>query len=334
MNPPEKGKNMNKNFLTAIFAFALILSACGSSPSDEELAKVATSAAQTVEARFTEEAENASTPIPEANATVAIEKTTSPANPPTPIPTNTDTYLIAPEGCLVANLVSETIPDGTIFKPSDYFTKRWVIQNNGECTWNQEYQLLYWGGDLMDGYTAYNFSDIALPGESIEIPIQLRAPDSPGVYTGFWKMQSRSGYIFGVGEYDAPISVNIDVKNEDDIEYGIISVDYYMTRDPEDGCPANVERTIHAIVTVNGPMEIRYRFYQRESDGGIVKQKKQWLRFTEAGTLEVSNAWKLNKCVNAKPRYVSLVILDPKTDQPIYQYPEFMFINDCPDMCP
>ena len=326
---------MNKKILIAILALSLILSACGNSPSDAELAKVATSAAQTVEARFTNEAENANTPVPEASATISVEETLSPLeNTPAPIPTNTDTYLIAPEGCLVANLVSETIPDGTILASGTYFTKRWVLQNNGECTWNQEYQLLYWSGDLMDGYTAYNFSDVALPGDRIEIPIELRAPDSPGNYTGFWKMQSRSGYIFGVGEYDAPISVNIDVRNADDIEYSILSVDYYMTRDPENGCPANVERTIYAVVTVNGPMEIRYQFYQRESDGGIVKQKKQWLRFTEAGTQVVSNAWKLNKCVNAMPRYVSLVILDPKTDQPIYQYPEFVFVNDCPDMCP
>jgi hypothetical protein len=80
-------------------------------------------------------------------------------------------------------------------------------------------------------------------------------------------------------------------------------------------------------------MEIRYQFYQRESDGEIVKQTKKWLRFTEAGTQTIRNEWILNKCTTQNPRYVSLVILDPETDEPIYQYPEFVFVNDCPDLC-
>jgi len=292
---------------------------------------VSTAAAQTVEARFTEMAEN--TVVPEASAT-KVEAESPPESTLAPIPTDTPISSIAPEGCLVANLVNETIPDGTVLQTSEYFTKRWYIQNNGECTWNQEYQLIYWSGDLLGGYTAYNFPDIAQPGEIIEAAIQLRAPDSVGNYTGYWKMQSRSGYIFGVGENNVPISVNIDVRNADGIEYGITSVEYYMTRDPENGCPANVSRTIYAVVTVNGPMEIRYRFYQRESDGEIVKQTTQWLRFTEAGTKTISNVWILNKCTTQNPRYVSLVILDPANDTPVYQYPEFVFVNDCPDQCP
>jgi hypothetical protein len=147
-------------------------------------------------------------------------------------------------------------------------------------------------------------------------------------------MKSRSGYIFGVGDNDVPISVNIDVRDADNIDYKITSVEYYMVRDPESGCPANVHRTIYAKVTVNGPMDIRYRFYQRESDGEIVKQAKDWIHFTEAGTKTVSNVWTLNKYTTQNPRYVSLVILDPNSDEPIYQYPEFMFINDCPDQSP
>ncbi len=322
---------MNKKVLFAALAFSLLLGACNSTSSEEELKTVATSAAQTVEARFTAMAET----TPEAQATpTKIEVTPVPENTPAPAPTATLFSSIAPEGCLVANLVNETIPDGTVLETGEYFTKRWYLQNNGECTWNQEYQLIYWDGDLLGGYTAYNFTDIVPPGERIELPIQLRAPENAGIYTGYWKMKSRSGYIFGVGENNVPISVNIDVRNADDIEYGITSVEYYMVRDPESGCPANVHRTIYAKVTVSGPMDIRYRFYQRESDGEIVKQAKDWLHFTEAGTKTVSNVWTLNKYTTQNPRYVSLVILDPNTDEPVYQYPEFMFVNDCPDQSP
>ncbi len=320
---------MNKKIFIFIFTLSLIMSACGS-PSEADIAAISTQAAQTVEARFAEEAEVAPTPKPTESAPTEIVPSLAPPTQSLETPVSS----IAPEGCLVASLVNETIPDRTILGTSEYFTKNWYIQNNGECTWNQEYKLLYWDGDLLGGYTEYAFPGIALPGETIDIPIQLRAPDSVGSYTGYWKMQSRSGYIFGVGEYNAPISVNIDVRDASDIEYGIISVEYYMTRYPESGCPANVSRTIYAIVSVSGPMEIRYQFYQRESNGEIVKQTKEWLRFTEAGIDTIRNEWVLNKCTNANPRFVSLVILDPETDQPIHQYPEFEFVNDCPDQCP
>jgi len=189
---------MNKKIFIAIFILSLVLSACGGSPSDADVAMISTS-----------------TPIPTDSAPEESIPTLAP-------PTQTETPLvsgIAPEGCLVANLTNESIPDGTILATGEYFTKHWYIQNNGECTWNQEYKLLYWDGDLLGGYTEYNFPDIAQPGEIIELPIQLRAPDIAGNYTGYWKMQSRSGYLFGVGELNVPISVNIDVREEGDIEY-------------------------------------------------------------------------------------------------------------------
>ena len=321
---------MNKKILIFIFALSLAMGACTPSPSDADIEAISTAAAQTVEARFTQEAEEPATLEPAMPTAEEVIPTLIPATE-TEAPVASDG--IAPEGCLAASLVNETVPDRTVFATNEYFTKNWYLQNNGECTWNQEHKLIYWDGDLLGGYTEYAFPDIALPGEIIDLPIQLQAPATAGNYTGYWKMKSRSGYIYGVGEYNAPISVNIDVRESGDIEYGITSVEYYMTRDPENGCPANVSRMIYADVSVSGPMEIRYQFYQRENDGGIVTQTKKWLRFAEAGTQTIKNEWKLNKCVNAQPRFVSLVILDPDTDEPIYQYPEFVFVNDCPDLC-
>ena len=321
---------MNKKILPILFALSLIISACGSA-SEEELAIASTAAAQTVEARFTEMAEENNTPIPEPSATESVGATEAVAPVP---PTETPVVGDLPEGALVASLYSETVPDGTVLETGEYFMKSWTLLNTGTYTWSKEYKLIYWDGDLLDGYTEYAFFDVTAPGETITFPIQLRAPDEANHYTGYWKMKSPSGYIFGVGDYNAPISVNIDVRNADDIDYTITSVEYYMTRDPEEGCPSNVSRTIYALVTASGPMEIRYRFYQRESDGDIVPQQKKWLSFTEAGTQTIKNVWVLNRCTNARPRFVSLVILDPKTDTLVYQYPEFEFINDCPDLCP
>ncbi len=324
---------MNKKILILIFALSLIMSACGSStPSDEDIAMISTSAAQTVEAQFAEIAnESTSIALPTAIKTQEAPEgaTAVPATPT--VDTNLSTL---PEGALVANLYSESHPDGTVLETGEFFTKSWSLQNNGTYTWSKDYKLVYWDGNILGGAAEYNFFDVIGPGEILTMPIQLLAPDAAGNYTGYWKIKSPSGYVFGVGEYNAPISVKVDVRESDDIEYGITSVEYSMTRDPEFGCPANVKRTIHATISVSGPMKIRYQFYQRESDGQIVKQRKQWLNFDEAGTKTVSNLWQLNMCVNAKPRYVSFVVLNPETDNPRYQYPEFSFINNCPDLCP
>lgn len=324
---------MNKKLFFIFVVVALVLGACTATPSEDELNAVATSAAATVEARFTQVAATLSAMEP----TEAVVPTDTPW--PTPeeevvmSPTAIVDNGVAPEGCLEATLVSETIPDGTVLATGEYFFKRWYLRNDGECTWNKEYELIYWSGDLMGGYVEYPFTDIAQPGETIEIPIQLQAPETPGTYTGYWKIRSRSGYTFGIGPLSVPASVSVDVRNTDDIEYAITSVEYYMVREPEFGCPVNVDWTIYAEVTVNGPMDIRYRFYQRENDGGIVPQPKAWMRFEEAGTKTVSTLWRLNKCVNNQPRFVSLGILADGSDELLYTYPEFSFVNNCPDLC-
>lgn len=323
---------MKKKLFFVLILIAVMTGACSATASEDEVNAISTAAAATVEARFTAVAATLEAMQP----TASVLPTDTPWPTPEevqPTPTQALGAGTAPEGCLEATLVSETVPDGTVFATGEYFFKRWYFRNDGDCTWNQEYEFIYWNGDLMGGYVEYAFTDIAQPGETIEIPIQLQAPATPGTYTGYWMMRSKSGYIFGVGPLGVPASVKVDVRNPGDIDYAITSVEYYMVRTPEFSCPANVDWTIYAEVTVNGPMEIRYQFYQRESDGEIVKQQKSWLRFDEAGTKTVSNTWRLNKCVNNNPRYFSFVVIDPYESTPLYQYPEFMFINDCPDLC-
>ncbi len=325
---------MKKKVVFAVLALILLINACNSSPSEADVAVVVTAAMQTIEANFTQTAAAMpaaqETKAPEAMEPVSVVETAT----ETPVSTPTLDTRVAPENCLLASLYNENVPDGTILSPGENFTKRWYLLNQGECTWNQDYKLLFWDGSLMGGYTEYNFPDIARPGESIELPIMLQAPTTAGRYTGYWKMQSKSGYIFGVGEYQVPISVSIDVREGEKVEYGITSVEYELTRDPPFECTPNVTWTIHATVSVSGPMDIRYQFYQRESDGEIVKQAKRWLRFTEAGIKTITNDWVLNQCVNNNPRFFSLVILDPITDTFLYQYPEYQFAKTCPDLCP
>ena len=143
---------------------------------------VSTAAVQTVEARFTQMAESTSTPEPSG-----IEEETLPIL--TATPSETPIPEVAPEGCLVASFVSETMPDGTVVETGQYFTKSWSVRNNGTCTWHTGYKLVYWGGDILGGSAEYQFFEDIAPGETMTMPIQLLAPEAPGNYGGEWKIK-------------------------------------------------------------------------------------------------------------------------------------------------
>ena len=307
---------MTKKMLTLSFVLSIILSACGNAISEEDLAMASTAAVQTVEARFTQMAE--STPIPETSENQEASTPTLTATPTeTPIPE------VAPEGCLVATYIGETVPDGTILATGQYFTKSWAIRNDGSCTWHKGYKLIYWGGDILGGSAEYEFFEDIAPGDTMNFPIQLLAPDTPGNYGGEWKIKSPSGWIFGVGSYDVPISVNIVAGNPDDIEYGITSVVYSLDREPDFGCPTNVHWIINATITVSGRMTVVAQFQQ--SDGNHTL--KETLVFDEAGSQTISMDWTLYKGAGPAPRWVQVVVFKPEK---IY-YPTYTFVNNCPD---
>ncbi len=313
---------MKKKILFILISMSLIISACGNSPEvDAEM--IATSAAQTVEARFTQMAENTATPEPTAEKSATEEATPTATATATATPTKTPAAgsEAVPDGCLVANFAGETIPDGTIIAPGEYFTKSWSITNNGTCTWHQGYKLVYWSGNLLGGAAEYEFFEEISPGETMTFPIQLLAPTEPGIYEGYWKFKSPSGYVFGVGQYNTPVSVNINVG--DNLNPGITSVHYTLDREPDLGCPTNVDWKIIATITVSGPINIVAQFQQ--SDGNHTVKKT--LIFTEAGSKNMSVTWTLHKNAGPAPRWVQLVVLEPK----LVYYPSYTFVNNCPD---
>lgn len=103
-----------------------------------------------------------------------------------------------------------TIPDGSILKPGEDFTKVWAIRNTGNCTWDEGYKLVFIGGDTAIDPVNFEFKkpdDFVSPGEGINVGIPLTAPLNEGKYTGTWRMQSDSGFYFGT-----LLTVNFEVK--------------------------------------------------------------------------------------------------------------------------
>jgi hypothetical protein len=104
----------------------------------------------------------------------------------------------AVDACNNSAYVSETIPDGTVFKPGIKFEKSWTIQNIGTCTWDEGYVFRYQGGTL-GGYSIplVKSSDFVHPGKMQTFKVNLIASLAEREYTECWKMQDDKGYYFG-----------------------------------------------------------------------------------------------------------------------------------------
>lgn len=302
----------NKIFISLI-ALTLLVSACSSTQQTQD--QIATSVAQTVQAQnsLTKIADlPTSTPIP------AFEITST----PNPLMTNTSAPVIGAPGCTTsARLVSENPPDNALLKPGEFFWKTWSLENTGTCTWDSSYQLIYSSGDLMSGLTSYPFPQIIAPGETKDVSIYLKAPDTEGTFTGYWLIQTPWNTYFGVGE-NIPFYVQIEVSNKASTKYGITSITYTITRDPATGCPANVWYTVTATITVNGPYEFEY--YWDQSDGN--ESGTQTMKFTEAGSKSISREWKVGAGDSPNPRWMRIIVTAP-----VYlEYDKAVFQNNCP----
>jgi hypothetical protein len=301
-----------------LIGLAFLISACGPASTDRlDETAMATAVAQTVEARFAQATQITVTPTTKPSHTPVRTKASTTA---TPVPA---TAPDAQDPCLRANLLADVnYPDYTIVSPGEVFTKTWRVQNNGTCTWNSSYSLVFWGGDQMGATAQYPLSQNVAPGQQVDLSIPFTAPSTNGTYRSEWKIQDEWGGYLGVGEYDAPLWVIIEVSDAKKPNYGVTSVTYQVTRNPQYGCATNVRYTITATVTVNGPTEVVSHWYT--SDGITVNNKM--LSFTEAGSKTVSlPTWQLHKGQTAKERFAQLIVTSPNYQE----FSKATFYFDC-----
>lgn len=125
----------------------------------------------------------------------------------------TPTYTPAPGSCNAMRFVYDnTIADGSLIQPGDFFYKEWRIQNVGICTWVAGYTLAFHSGFQMDGASPIALAYDVVPGAYINVGVTLQAPITPGTYRGSWIMVAADGIPFGWGpDVDEPIWVEIIV---------------------------------------------------------------------------------------------------------------------------
>ncbi|HSO11124.1 MAG TPA: NBR1-Ig-like domain-containing protein [Anaerolineales bacterium] len=195
---------MKPKYLSLLLVCGLLISACGGSTTPEptpDVAAVRTSAARTVEARFTLTAA-AFTPTPQPTPTETTvpepEATATATEAPVAVVTNEEGTPVELCDSLGYDIltVDVNVPDNTIMSPGQDFVKTWHVKNTGACPWGAGYVLTYAGyADRMSGQFIA-MAEVVQPGQEVEVSVQFKAPDQAGEYLSAWTMQNPQGVEF------------------------------------------------------------------------------------------------------------------------------------------
>lgn len=111
-----------------------------------------------------------------------------------------------------------TVPDETRFYPGEYFSKTWRLVNAGSCTWDENYNIVWFSGEDMGVSPSLPLQTRVLPGDSVEVTVDMVASENPGVYQSNWKLRNAQGQLFGIGpDGSSPFWVRIIVIPDETI---------------------------------------------------------------------------------------------------------------------
>ena len=312
-------KTIKQIFLTILVTTSFLISACRSEGTQD--AFISTAVAQTVAAQNAA-SQTTDTPVPPAIQVTqtplqssltltALATLTAPTLP----------FTTSKSECAKASLVSETIIDGTIFKPGVQFTKTWQITNTSSCVWDTNYKIVFWNGDILGGGYVYNLPQITAPGQTIPISLVLTSPTADGTYRSEWKLQTPDKITFGLGAYDASFYTEIEVSSAAKPKYGVASVTTSITREPQTGCPANTLVTVDAKVATTGPLEFTYYWAQKDGNDSSPKT----FTVDSATTKTFTREWMFGRANTQGPKWITFVITSP-----VYQEYRVDFAFECP----
>jgi len=287
--------------LTFILLTGLVISGCQisiSRPPEIKVNAVFTAAAQTLQAKLTE------LPLSDQVATATISAL--PTDPPptavdtpagldptaTLAPALTATATEPPKICDAAQFLGDgSIPDGTILKPGEPFTKTWRLKNIGVCAWDSSYSLIFDVGDQMGGPMSIPLSAAVAPGQEVDLSVNLQAPAETGSYRSYWRLRNPDGLMLTVqnGYKGKSFYVDIQVKNgknSSSKEFAVTGVEFNVTH--SGSCSSGVY-TVAATVRVNGAGEVSYSW--KRSDGIDDPLGNGKLTFAAAGVQVINYDW-------------------------------------------
>lgn len=283
---------MKKKFRIYAFALALLLALLACSIPQEDAGggnAVLTAAAETVAAQLTNQPQpfpsNTPAPLPEQPSATPIPSATSVS-----VSTATKTEIPCDQLAFVKDV---TVPDDTKFDPGESFTKTWRIKNTGTCTWNSDYELVFDSGKSMSGPAskAVTAGTVA-PGDTVDISINLKAPNTAGTHRGTYKIRNDSGVIF------TNTGIWVQIKVVEPVAFAVTKVVVTVDDSTFSGaCPHKF--TFTGKITVNQAGTVTYKWLR--SDGASSSEVD--LTFASAGTKDVTKNWTFGGAGNTYTDY-------------------------------
>jgi len=203
-----------KKTLMLLMALGILTLACnmpgGQAIRDSDIQN--TFVAETVAAEIAEaDQTETKTSVPQSTATPQPTSTEQPtANLQ---PTNTPQPTATSIPCNKASFVSDvTYPDGSDLTIGESFVKTWRLQNNGSCDWTAGYKLVFSNGDRMNAPDEVALtSGTVAPGQTMDVSVNLTAPDTEGTWKGYFKLKAPDGQVFGIGTSgNSPFYVEVE----------------------------------------------------------------------------------------------------------------------------
>lgn len=297
---------LHRTLISVVF-LGLVISGCNipaNNQSGTRVNAVFTAAAETVEAKLTQiplAPSQAATPttsiIPtDAPTDLLPTITTAPTQADvtsTPNPTATN----SPEptkACDAAQFIADvTIPDGTIVKTNDFFTKTWRFKNIGTCTWDSSYALVFDVGDQMGGPTNVPLPVSVAPGQEVELSVEFQAPAKSGSYRSFWRLRNPSGNMLTIASGYKNKSFYVDIRVKDTVnnvsksrELTVSYINFNVTR--TGNCSSGVY-IVTAKIAANGAGDLTYNW--KRSDGTSDPLSAGKVTFETSGTQTVTYNW-------------------------------------------
>ena len=186
-------------------AMSLFLTACKPSQKSSQANQVDpqavyTAAAETANAKMTELAAITPSPVPSSTSTGTSTATLVPTvTSALPTATLTQPPLVGNLADRAEFVTDVTVPDFTVFAPSQPFIKTWRIKNIGTSTWTPVYSLIFYSGSQMSGPSSVSLTKEVKPGETVDLSVNLVSSANQGQYTGYWILRNPLGQNFGVG---------------------------------------------------------------------------------------------------------------------------------------
>ena len=179
--------------LLALLWLAACSSATPTPPPTPDLNLVRTEAAATVWAQVTQAIQLTPSITPQPSPTVTALATATRLASPSPsatVPASLGTPGVG--GADQAQWVAQSVADGTIFAPGEFFAMTWTLKNVGTSTWTVRYVFRYFGGDSFGAAGELPLGQDVPPGGTVDITLQMKAPTTPGNYVSNWVMSTES----------------------------------------------------------------------------------------------------------------------------------------------